>query len=291
MPFVSHRAFATWYDLYSSAPDNFALNVFESFQLILQNGNSRETNRAVSCLLDNPFWGMCLTYTTSHYGDEFFVECAHHFFKQTHPGVKYDPKKDKVFAIVGLRADNHKVVEFHPSLARSTSNGDLAMDTPPMRDFMELGVGTMSFDEMKIEEGFGEADACVSPRMIGGAIPPFLIPCFQSDDPEDIIIAATKAMHAFAENLDQGERAVLWNSLFPLLKRLWMVAQGLNLEWAKGFYKLFDMKPTTDKWAIEKGASIVQLYLIGQQYLGHVHVSAHSVADSTVNQNHESRTI
>ena len=98
---------------------------------------------------------MCITYTSSQYGDEFFVECVHHFFKQTHPGVKYDHKQDKVFAIVGLRAHYHKVVEFHPSLARITSIGDLAMDTSLMRDFMKFGVGTICFDEMKIEEGFG----------------------------------------------------------------------------------------------------------------------------------------
>ena len=163
MPFLSNTAFATWYDLYSSVPDVPVLNELELFELILQNGNSRETNRVVSCLLDNPFWGMCLTYTTSHYCDEFFVECAHHFFKQTPLEVKFDPTKDKVFAIVGLRADNHKVVEFYPPLARTTSNVDLVMDTPPMRDFMELGSGTMTFDEMKIEEGLKEASACVSP--------------------------------------------------------------------------------------------------------------------------------
>ena len=232
---------------------------------------------------------MCLTYTTSHYYDEFFVECAHHFFKQTPLRVKFDPQKDKVFAIVGLRADNHKVVEFYPPLARTTSNGDLVMDTPPMRDFMQLGIGTMTFDEMKIEEGLGDTDACVFPRMIGGAIPPFLIPCSLNDDPDNIIIAATKAMHEFAENLDQGERAVLWNATFPLLKRLWMVAQGINLSWTEGFYKLYDMEPTTDKWAIEKGASIVQMYLREQQYLDHADGSARPVADSTVNQNHQTQ--
>ena len=281
MHFISNTAFATWYDLYSSVPDVPVLNEFESFERILVDGNSRDTNRVVSCFLDNPFWGMCLTYTFCHYSDQFFVECAHHFFKQTPPQAKFDPAKDKIFAIVGLKADNHKVVEFYPALARTTTNVDLVMDTPPMRDFMGLGSGTMTFDEIKIEEGLKDADACAFPRMIGGAIPPFLIPCFLSDDPEDIIIAVTKAIHEFAENLDQGDRAVLWKQTFPILKRLWMVAQVINHDWTKGFYKRDCMVPTTDKWAIEKGASIVKMYLTGQQYLGHTHGSAAPpVADS-----------
>ena len=73
---------------------------------------------------------------------------------------------------------------------------------------MELGNGTKSLDEVRVADGVGTAaNACVFPRRLRGAIPPFLIPSFVDEDPEIILIAATKAIHNYAGNLDGEAKA------------------------------------------------------------------------------------
>ena len=116
MPVISHTAFARWYDLYTEADDISKLNATEAFNFILMSGNRREPEVVVSGFLDFPFSGTFTAYTQAM-GQEIYVECLHHFFKASLLGMAFNAANNKVYAIVGLKADDHKVVEFDPNLA------------------------------------------------------------------------------------------------------------------------------------------------------------------------------
>ena len=125
-----------------------------------------------------------------------------------------------------------------------------------LAEFLKLGSGSKNFEDSTTPNNFDiQRYALVYPHNCGGGIPPFLIPSFIHGDPESILIAAAKATQAYAEeSLDAEATKVLWTGVYPaLLLRLWILTWDYDDDY-KGFYNDRSMVPTTNNWAIEKGA-------------------------------------
>jgi hypothetical protein len=268
MPVLSNTAFTSWLQLYQSASDVPELNATESVDEIFTNGNSRDTDIVITSLLDFPFSGTYLAYAMPVSCD-IGVECLHHFFKQSPPGVSFEGAKEKVYAISGLKEGDHKVVEFNPIYASTSRDQDLCVDTPPLSDFMALGAGTKKFGGCQASD---DPDVCrvafTFPRVTGGGVPPFLIPSLHDADPTNSLINVARAIHAYAtENLTAEARPALWDGAYKLLQRLWTISQDDYDELKDYVLPGGPLEQTTNTWALDKGASIVKMYLKGQTYL------------------------
>jgi len=239
---VTNLAYHTWLQLYEeSFPTDYSnLYACNTNQVALEGmalGESDDPDKVIEKLLEFPFFGTFMPFVKE--GEFKLSVCIlHHFFKNSPQGVRFRAGKEEAFAWKGFGPDA-MVIELNPSAFQIID--DMKGRTPTLRDFIQVaGVpekvdrldeadeSSFTNENIKNQElDNGDPLPFAQLRRCGGVIPPFLIPCFKSENPRDILHEClAKIRYRVEDDLGgpgEDDGLNFWKACFPFLQRLWMM--------------------------------------------------------------------